>query len=55
MSRKALAPDVMAGLKEFQRDTVEYVFKRMYTDPDSSIDSSLPMRSGWARPWWRAG
>jgi hypothetical protein len=32
-------PDVeaiLAGLKDFQRDSVEYVFKRMYTDPDAT-------------------
>ncbi len=34
MSKQPLAPSVLAGLKEFQRATVEYVFKRMYTDPD---------------------
>ena len=26
----------MSGLKDFQRDTVEYVFKRLYTDPDAT-------------------
>ena len=25
----------LAGLKDFQRDTVSYVFRRLYTDPDS--------------------
>jgi len=34
MSRKPIAPDVMDGLKDFQRATVEYVFSRMYTDTD---------------------
>ena len=24
---------VLKGLKDFQRDTVEYVFRRMYSDP----------------------
>jgi len=27
---------IMAGLKDFQRDTVDYVFKRLYTDPDAT-------------------
>jgi len=26
--------EVMAKLKDFQRDTVEYVFRRLYTDPE---------------------
>ena len=34
MSRKAIAPGVLADLKEFQKDTVDYVFRRMYEDPD---------------------
>ena len=37
MSRKAQKPDVdrvLGGLKDFQRDTVEYVFRRMYTDEE---------------------
>ena len=37
MSRKARKPDVdrvLGGLKDFQRDTVEYVFRRMYTDEE---------------------
>ncbi len=25
---------ILAGLKDFQLDTAEYVFRRMYTDPD---------------------
>lgn len=27
---------ILAGLKDFQRSTVEHVFRRLYTDPDSS-------------------
>lgn len=27
---------VLNGLKNFQRDTVEYVFRRLYTDPDAT-------------------
>lgn len=27
---------VLSGLKDFQRDTVEYVFRRLYTDQDST-------------------
>lgn len=35
MSRSTLnVPAVMAGLKDFQRASVDYVFRRMYTDPD---------------------
>ncbi len=37
MARNDELPDidgVLAGLKDFQRNTVEYVFRRMYTDPD---------------------
>ncbi len=34
MSADLLAPTVLRGLKDFQRATVEYVFKRMYLDPD---------------------
>lgn len=35
MSRRApIATGVLKGLKEFQRATVEYAFRRMYTDPD---------------------
>jgi hypothetical protein len=33
-SRPDLA-NILSGLKDFQRDTVQYVFKRMYTDADS--------------------
>ena len=29
-----IVADVMAGLKGFQRETVKYVFRRMYEDPD---------------------
>lgn len=39
MSNKATCPDpnlVLAGLKDFQRNTVEYVFHRLYLDPDPS-------------------
>lgn len=35
MTKKSRCPDVaavLAGLKDFQRDTVEYVFRRMYED-----------------------
>ena len=37
MSRKGKKPDsgqALAGLKDFQRRTVDYVFRRLYTDPD---------------------
>ena len=34
MSTQPLGPGVMQGLKEFQRSTVDYVFKRLYTGPD---------------------
>ena len=34
MSHELLGPTVMADLKDFQRATVDYVFKRMYEDPD---------------------
>ena len=30
--RQLLAPDVLAGLKDFQRATVDYVFQRLYLD-----------------------
>lgn len=30
------AAQVLRGLKDFQRDTVEYVFRRLYTDPDAT-------------------
>lgn len=33
-AKRPIGPGVMAGLKEFQRATVEYAFRRMYTDPD---------------------
>lgn len=33
-TKKPIAPAVMAGLKDFQRATVEYAFRRLYTDPD---------------------
>lgn len=39
MSKKAHCPDptpILAGLKDFQRDTVEYVFRRLYLDADAS-------------------
>lgn len=39
MSKDATPPDletVLGGLKDFQRDTVEYVFRRLYTDEDAS-------------------
>lgn len=39
MSATVQRPDLQAilgGLKDFQRDTVEYVFRRMYTDPDQT-------------------
>ncbi len=40
MSRKPTrytgASDVLAGLKDFQRDTAEYVFSRLFTDPDAT-------------------
>jgi hypothetical protein len=39
MSPKTSPPDpelVLRGLKDFQRDTVEYVFKRLYLDSDTS-------------------
>jgi hypothetical protein len=38
MSRVAVRPNlgrVLASLKDFQRDTVEYVYRRLYTDADS--------------------
>jgi hypothetical protein len=37
MQQTAERPDVdrvLAGLKDFQRDTVDYVFRRLFTDPD---------------------
>ena len=38
MSKKAEpyqgATELLAGLKDFQRDTVDYVFGRLFTDPD---------------------
>ncbi len=39
MSKDAAPPDpqaVLGGLKDFQRDTVEYIFRRLYTDEDTS-------------------
>jgi Helicase conserved C-terminal domain len=39
MNKKATCPDptpVLAGLKDFQRNTVEYVFRRLYLDTDAS-------------------
>lgn len=36
-SKQMARPDVhqvLEGLKDFQRDTVDYVFRRLYTDPD---------------------
>lgn len=34
---KRIDPEaVLSGLKDFQRDTVEYIFRRMYTDPDAT-------------------
>jgi hypothetical protein len=39
MSNKANCPDptpILAELKDFQRDTVEYVFRRLYLDADAS-------------------
>jgi hypothetical protein len=27
--------EVLSGLKDFQQETVEYIFRRLYTDPDS--------------------
>jgi len=36
-SKEMARPDVhkvLQGLKDFQRDTVDYVFRRLYTDPD---------------------
>lgn len=35
MRQRQLAPGVLSGLKEFQRATVDYVFRRLYTDPDA--------------------
>ena len=29
-----IVSDVLAGLKGFQRKTVDHVFRRMYDDPD---------------------
>ena len=34
MTRALLGPVIMEGLKSFQRDTVEYVFRRMYLDKE---------------------
>lgn len=39
MSHQAICPDpapILAGLKDFQRHTVEYVFRRLYLDADAS-------------------
>lgn len=41
----------MAGLKDFQRRTIDYVFKRMYLDESPARAFSLPMRLAWARRW----
>ena len=35
MAPEPIAPPILAGLKEFQHKTVEYVFRRLYTDPDA--------------------
>ncbi len=29
---------VLGRLKDFQQDTVEYVFRRLYTDPDPCLE-----------------
>lgn len=39
MSKNASCPDptpILSGLKDFQRETVEYVFRRLYLDADAS-------------------
>jgi len=33
-SRRPNVDQVLSGLKDFQRDTVEYIFRRLYTDQD---------------------
>ncbi len=38
--RKPQTKRILAGLKDFQRDTVDYVFRRLYTDSDS-VDKFL--------------
>ena len=35
MAPEPIAPPILAGLKEFQRKTVEYVFRRLYVDTDA--------------------
>jgi len=34
-SRRPNVEEVLRGLKDFQRDTVDYIFRRLYTDADS--------------------
>ncbi|MGB8983045.1 MAG: hypothetical protein WCC12_14310, partial [Anaerolineales bacterium] len=39
MSQALPRPDldhILGGLKDFQRRTVDYVFRRLYTDPDAT-------------------
>ena len=43
----ALEREVMAGLKSFQQKTVEYVYRRMFTDPEP-VERFLASRGGCA-------
>ena len=47
--------DQLLRLRDFQRDTVEYVFSRMYDSAKPAYDSLLPMKSDWERRLWPEG
>lgn len=59
-SNRFLSAPALAGLKDFQRKTVEYVFKRLYgNDPTSrfliadevGLGKTLVARESLPRPW----
>lgn len=56
MTTAAHVSKEMRGLRDFQRATAGYAFRRMFDEADQATSgSSSPTRSAWGRRWSPAG
>jgi hypothetical protein len=56
MTSRYVLDHVYAGLKDFQRASVDYVFRRLYTDADPVSRFLVADEVGLGKKrWWRVG